>query len=121
MRVRYRTENLGEVLKFTRRRLSVFRCWVLPGLDSVPCLIRLLAPCGLYLYVYSSIILVCVISSLPSVRLSPEGSRLLSAVAIAEGRLPLPYLYNISYTVIPACIAVMSVTYIIPAFGCRPL
>jgi hypothetical protein len=48
-------------------------CWVLPGLDNV---FRLNSP------VRPLRLVVCVISSLPSVRLSPEGSRLLSYLCI---------------------------------------
>jgi hypothetical protein len=39
-----------------------------------------------------SIIVACVISSLPSARLSPEGSRLLSYLCICILYCPLPYL-----------------------------
>ena len=51
------------------------RCWVLPvpGLDNVSCLSGPVRPLRL---------VVCVISSLPSARLSPEGSQMLSYLCI---------------------------------------
>ena len=59
--------------RFSLREISAGRpwnfCWVLPGLDNVSCLSGPVRPLRL---------VVCVISSLPSARLSPEGSHLLS-------------------------------------------
>ena len=52
-----------------RVRTVLWFCWVLPGLDDVSCLSGPVRPLRLA---------VCVMSSLPSARLSPEGSRLLS-------------------------------------------
>jgi hypothetical protein len=48
-------------------------CWVLPGLDNVSCLSGPARPLPL---------VVCRTSSLPSARLSPEGSRLLSYICV---------------------------------------
>jgi hypothetical protein len=48
-------------------------CWVLPGLDNVSCLSGPVRPLRL---------VVCVIPSLPSARLSPEGSHMLSYLCI---------------------------------------
>ena len=55
------------------RLLSYYICSVLPGLDSVSCLSGPVRPLRL---------VVCVISSLPSARLSPEGSQMLSYLCI---------------------------------------
>ena len=55
------------------RLLSYYICSVLPGLDSVSCLSGPVRPLRL---------VVCVISSLPSARLSPEGSHVLSYLCI---------------------------------------
>ena len=68
----------------------------LPGLDNGSCLSGPVRPLRL---------VVCVISSLPSARLSPEGSRLLSYLRACTNYVPaLP-------VTVPACIAVMYVTY----------
>ena len=83
---------------------------VLPGLDNGSCLGGPVRPLRL---------VVCVISSLPSARLSPEGSHMLSYLCIC---IILP-------VTVPACIAVMSVTYTIlreqaltcPSRSCRYL
>ena len=56
--------------------LPVQSCWVLPGLENDSCLSGPVQPLRL-------VVVVCVIiSSLPSVRLSPEGSHLLSYLCI---------------------------------------
>ena len=66
-------------------------CWTLPGLGSVSCLSGSVRPLRL---------VVCVISSLPSVRLSHQKAA--ACLAIYVSVLPVT---------VPACIAVMSVTY----------
>jgi hypothetical protein len=54
---------------------AAFLCWVLPGLDSGPCLSGPVRPPRL-------VVVVFVIAGLPSARLAPEGSRLLSYLCV---------------------------------------
>ena len=58
---------------FSFRSETAIWCWVLPGLDNGSCLSGPVRPLRLA---------VCVTSSLPSARLAPEGSRLLSYLCI---------------------------------------
>jgi hypothetical protein len=54
-------------------------CWVLPGLDNVSCLSGPVRPLRLVVCVKSSLLI-------PSARLSPEGSRVLSYLCICIAR-----------------------------------
>jgi hypothetical protein len=76
----------------TKNPLNAPACWVLPGLGNVSCLSGPVRPLRL---------IVCVISSLPSARLQYR-QKAATCLAIYVSVLPVT---------VPACIAVMSVTY----------